>query len=265
MRENATTSLPADDPKQVSALVRGLAILKCFSPQERLLTNADLSLRTNLPKATVSRLAYTLCKQGYLRQVKPDGAYQLSVEGLSLGLSVIAATGLKDRAADELEYLARDDDPNIAAALGEMHRDSVVYLATHGSSEGMAMTFHLGAKVPLLTSAIGRAVIVALPEDQQEQILARLCEKASDDLKARLRMGLDKARQDYAQYGFCTSFGDWNPRINAIAAPFLSADKKRVFAVNVGGFSFFTREDNLINHYGPRLLQAVENLAIASI
>ena len=51
---------PLDDRKFVVALARGLEVLRAFTPSEGLLGNQEIAARTGLPKATVSRLTYTL-------------------------------------------------------------------------------------------------------------------------------------------------------------------------------------------------------------
>ncbi|MFP3615802.1 helix-turn-helix domain-containing protein, partial [Paraburkholderia sp. SIMBA_050] len=76
----ATSSLPAPattadterparerDPNFVTALARGLELLRCFRTGEAMLGNQDFVRRTGFPKATVSRLAGTLVQLGYLR------------------------------------------------------------------------------------------------------------------------------------------------------------------------------------------------------
>jgi DNA-binding IclR family transcriptional regulator len=64
----ATTKKAAPvDRKFVTALSRGLDVLRCFGPRDRWLANQDIAKRTGLAKPTVSRLAYTLTKLGFLR------------------------------------------------------------------------------------------------------------------------------------------------------------------------------------------------------
>ena len=57
------TAVP-DDPEKdrnfITALARGLDLLRAFKPGETELTNTDLALRTGLPKPTVSRLTRAL-------------------------------------------------------------------------------------------------------------------------------------------------------------------------------------------------------------
>ena len=88
------------DRQFVTALARGLEILRCFNPGERYLGVTELARRTGLPKPTVSRLAGTLTKLGYLSFSGHYGQYQLAPGVLSLGyaamvyFSVGSAVGL---------------------------------------------------------------------------------------------------------------------------------------------------------------------------
>ena len=54
--EFGTGSDDGKDRNFVTALARGLDVLRCFRPGEVSLTNLDLSERTGLPKPTISRL-----------------------------------------------------------------------------------------------------------------------------------------------------------------------------------------------------------------
>src|SRR6267378_1268989 len=59
----ATFSYEHEGDRQfATTLARGLEVLRCFTPLEPLLGNKEISVRTGLPKPTVSRLTYTLTK-----------------------------------------------------------------------------------------------------------------------------------------------------------------------------------------------------------
>ena len=81
------------DRKFVSALARGLEVLRCFRPGEASLSNNDISERTGLPKPTVTRLTHTLRKLGYLVYSEKTGNYQLGSGVLSLGYGVLSGIG----------------------------------------------------------------------------------------------------------------------------------------------------------------------------
>lgn len=53
-------------PDSNRSLERGLALLDCFRPGVGALSHGELVERTGLPKATISRLATSLKRFGYL-------------------------------------------------------------------------------------------------------------------------------------------------------------------------------------------------------
>jgi hypothetical protein len=61
-RKIDTLSLIVDenDPQFVSAVARAFSILRCFEYGAKHLGNRDIARQTGLPKATVSRLTFTL-------------------------------------------------------------------------------------------------------------------------------------------------------------------------------------------------------------
>ena len=59
--------LPGKDRNFVTALARGLELLRAFGTGEEYLGNAELSNRTAIPRPTVSRLTYTLNQLGQLQ------------------------------------------------------------------------------------------------------------------------------------------------------------------------------------------------------
>ncbi|REN10403.1 MarR family transcriptional regulator, partial [Mycobacterium tuberculosis] len=54
--------------EEVSALARGLALLRVIGMASAPIGNRELADTTGIPKATVSRLTATLVSAGYLRQ-----------------------------------------------------------------------------------------------------------------------------------------------------------------------------------------------------
>src|SRR4029078_6090093 len=78
-----------DDRKFVVALARGLDVLRVFTPREGLLDNQEIALRTGLPKATVSRLTYTLTRLGYLAHLDRLEKYQLAPVALAISYSTL--------------------------------------------------------------------------------------------------------------------------------------------------------------------------------
>ena len=86
------------DPQFITALARGLDILRAFRRDDPALGNQELARRTNLPKPTVSRITYTLTRLGYLTYLPDLARYKLSVGVMALGYTSLQSFGIRDLA-----------------------------------------------------------------------------------------------------------------------------------------------------------------------
>ena len=84
------------DRKFVTALSRGLEVLRCFGPRDRWLANQEIARRTGLAKPTVSRLAYTLTRLGHLRYSEATNKYALGSAATQARPSEVVATGTRE-------------------------------------------------------------------------------------------------------------------------------------------------------------------------
>ncbi len=248
------------DRNFVTALARGLDVLRCFRPHESMLSNAEIASRTGLPKPTVSRLLHTLCKLDYLSSDETTGNYRLSAGVLSLGFGVIAGMEIADRAKGILLDLRDGPNSFITAAVAQAHMTDAIYVAVERSREDISLAITIGSRLPLFFSAIGRAILVALPEDSLAAAFAYGAQILPDSVEAQ-KDSYETAKAEYEAHGYCTSFGDWRKDVNGIAVPIKTLDG-RVFAINVGGPAINIEQKQLESYYAPRLISAAKNLSL---
>ena len=247
----------AQDRQFVTALARGLEVLRAFRPGEAALGNQNIAERTGLSKPTVSRLTHTLLELGYLTYSERDGRYQLGPGVLALGYATIAGLEVRERARPLMEALAVSTD--LTVALGERDRLEVVYLDCCRGAQTVALNLNVGSRLPLGTTAMGRTILARLPEGQREHLLRALRAQAPEEFR-RLEAGVTRAVRELETQGFCTSFGDWRPDVNAIGVPVVSLDRARLFGLICGGPSFNVSGDYLVERAATPLLEAAQAL-----
>lgn len=254
--------LDGKDRNFVTALARGLEILRCFGPNEVTLTNSDFAERTGMPKATISRLTHTLCTLDYLVADTRVGTYRLSGGVLQLGYATLSSMDISDRAGPEMRAL-RDEGPNpfITVALGEQHRTEVVYVATETSSEDVSLVIRVGSRLPVFHSAIGKAILVGMTEEQRERVIG-FARDEGEAKEAEARQLTAEAVAEFAEKGFCTGYGNWRPDVNGIAVPVHHAQDGRVYGLNVGGPAYRVKPKQLEGIYAERLIKAANALSI---
>jgi DNA-binding IclR family transcriptional regulator len=254
--------LESKDRNFVTALARGLEILRCFRRDDLTLTNSDFSERTGLPKATISRLTHTLCELDYLVADTRVGTYRLSAGVLRLGFSRLAAMDMRDRAKHEMHALRMEGpNPFITVALGEQHRTEVIYLATDASTEGVTLLVRVGSRLPLFHSAIGKAILAVTPQDRCEQIFG-FARMEGPEVEAEARLRYAEAVSEYAAKGYCTGYGNWRSDVNGIAVPVHSLSDGRIYGLNVGGPSYCVKTKQLETVYAARLMKVADALSI---
>ncbi|MCX3383185.1 IclR family transcriptional regulator [Pseudomonas aeruginosa] len=248
------------DRQFVTALARGLELLRCFTPRESLLGNQELARKTGLPKPTVSRLTHTLTRLGYLRHLPQSGKYQLEAGVMSFGYAMLSNLTIRAVARPLMEEMA--GYAKAAVAMAARDRLSMVYLDVVHGEANLTMRRQVGSHLSLYRSAIGRACLAALPEDEREFLLGHIRKRHPDDWP-EVRKGLERAFRDYADYGFCLSLGEWQRDVNAVGVA-LRHENHGLLAFNCGGPSFHLKREKLEDDIGPRLLHMVHNIEAAT-
>lgn len=248
------------DRQFVTALARGLELLRCFTPRESLLGNQELAKKTGLPKPTVSRLTHTLTRLGYLRHLPHSGKYQLEVGVMSFGYAMLSNLSIRALARPLMEEMA--GYAKAAVAMAARDRLSMVYLDVVHGEANLTMRRQVGSHLSLHRSAIGRACLAAMPEDEREFILGHIRKRHPEDWP-EVRKGLERAFRDYADYGFCLSLGEWQRDVNAVGVA-LHHESHGLLVFNCGGPSFHLKREKLEDDIGPRLLHMVHNIEAAT-
>jgi DNA-binding IclR family transcriptional regulator len=259
-RSAKIASAPAHDRKFVIALARGLDVLRAFSPSESLLGNQEIAARAGLPKATVSRLTYTLTKLGYLTHIERLSKYTLAPAALSIGYSALVNMRIRQVAQPYMQELA--DYTGASVALGSRDRLNLIYIEQARGKNASALRLDLGAKIPIATTSMGRALMAAVPDSEREWLMKHIDKHAGDD-RHKVREGIEQALADYKSRGFTLSVGDWQSDVCAVGVPLVAADGSGIFAFNCGAPAFQLTRERLENDIGPRLVDMVRNVEAA--
>jgi DNA-binding IclR family transcriptional regulator len=249
----------ATDRSFVVALSRGLDVLRAFQPNDGLLGNQEIAARTNLPKPTVSRLTYTLTKLGYLTPVPRFEKYQLAPPALALGYAALANLGVRHLSEPFREQLMRETGG--AVAIGGRDRYSMIYF---GQSRAGVVNVQLdvGSRIPIATTAMGRAYLWALPDDERTALLRELRDHYGSRWP-KMRDGIERAGETVAKHGFAISAGEWQDDVHAVGVALMLNDGTGPYAFNCGAPAFRFTEDRLLNDIGPRLVAMVRNIEAA--
>jgi len=246
------------DRKFVSALARGMELLAVFRPGHALLGNAELALATGIPKATVTRLTYTLTKMGYLDHERSLGKYQLSASILALGYPFLANLRVRHVGHDDFQKLA--DIAGGWVGVAGRSKLNMIFVDTCSAKDITTLRLELGSCVTMVNSAVGRAFLGGVSESERLYFFDHFARRLGPAWK-KVKPSVEASVAEVHDRGFCIVDGEWHRDVRAVAAPLISPDGKTILAVNCGGPSFVITAKRLENELGPRLQHLCRSIA----
>lgn len=264
----ASIHLPGSvDPHDLSTdrqfamnLARGVQVLRAFSAQSALLGNRELSDITGLPKATVSRLTYTLSLLGLLEREAVSQKFRLTAGVLSLGHPLLASMPVRQLARPLMVELAQRSGCTVN--LGMRDRSNVVYIDSIRPHDDNAHMPDIGATYPMVASAIGRALIFATPR-QEGMALLNFLRVQDGETFAKYASALEEDRKRWEKHGYCHGPGYWRKEVHAIAVPIAQRSGEPALAMNCTLYAHRNAAEYLPKKVVPLLKDAVRHLEAA--
>jgi IclR family pca regulon transcriptional regulator len=242
----------ATDRSFVTALARGLSVMKAFTRQSDRLTLSDVSRIVGLPRATVRRCLLTLERLGY---VESSGRFfSLSPQVLTLAQAYLSSSPLPRVAQSFLERAS--DTLGESCSLSILHKDEVIYIARSTRKRIGSLHRDVGSHLPAHCTSMGRVLLAALPEKEltkflREASLERFTKSTVVDPDA-LRAILERV----ARQGYCIVDQELEPDLRSLAVPVQNAAGLITAAINVSAQASRTPRKQLIDEFLPVLRDA---------
>lgn len=204
---------PADAPPRRSVTVRATAVLAAFDREHRCLNLSQLSRRSELPLATVHRLAADLV-EGQMLVRRGDGRYEIGARIWRLGL-LAPATDLRELAMPHLLDFVSATGHTVHLAV--LDGASALVIERLAGTKTLSTRHSPGARVPLHCTAVGKALLAfasACLIDEVMGDLPRLTAYTVTDSRV-LHRQLDGIRRT----GLARSAQEHRLGVSSVAAP----------------------------------------------
>jgi DNA-binding IclR family transcriptional regulator len=138
----------------------------------------------------------------------------------------------------------------------------MIYFGQSRNGLTLGVQLDVGSRIPIATTAMGRAYIWALPGDERTALLREMREHYGGRWP-RIRDGIERAGEMVERYGFAISAGEWQDDVHAVGVALKLNDGTGPYAFNCGAPAFRFTEERLRNDIGPRLVAMVRNIEAA--
>lgn len=237
-------------------LARGLQLLEIVARSPNGASVTEAAGEADLDKATVSRLLSALRQLGYVRQ-RHDRSYALSGKVLGLARSYEQQLNLREVAKPHLVTLRDDTQETVHLAIREARQ--LVYIDHAEPDRSVRLASVIGLSLPLHVTAMGRAVLAAMPLAESDALVRQLI---ADPHFADFVVDLDHIRDEIEHAradGWATVERDDD--VSRVGVAIVDASGEPVGAISVSGPSY--RMDDRIETVATHCLATGRTISAA--
>ncbi len=248
----------AGDPNFMTSLARGLAVINAFQERKRHLTIAQISHRTEIPRAAVRRCLYTLMKLGY---ATTDGrTYSLLPKVLTLGHAYLSSTPLAVSAQPYLDHIS--EQLHEACNLATLEGEQVLYLARSAIPQRLiSVDLSVGSRLPAYCTSMGRILLAALDDDSLHDYLEHAELQAKTSRTLYTPDALWACLQQVREQGWCIVDQELEQGLRSIAVPVRDSSGHVLAAMNVSTHAGRVPVGELEKRFLPIMLNASRELS----
>src|SRR3954463_15014801 len=151
----------------IQSVDRAIRVLTALQGSRRM-TLTELATHLSLPASTTHGLVKTLVAHGMVVQERGSSRYQLGPAVLRLGNVYLDTLELRSKTIPWAEDLARRT--GFAVRTGVLLIDDVVIIHHEPRPDGSRQMPEVGIVIPVHASALGKAMLAFLPEDEKRVV-----------------------------------------------------------------------------------------------
>lgn len=214
----AATGGEASYSQRVPAVDQATRILFTLAQSpEGLASLTELCRQVGISKSKGLALLNTLQHGGLVTRNERSKTYSLGPGLLELSRALLDHTDVAHEAGPYLERLAAST--GCTALLGLVSSQGLFVVARREPPAGMGIAVQIGHRDPLYWGSHGKAILAALPEEEQEMLLADpsvpiVASHADAARMSALRSELAESRRS----GYAQDLGETRPGLNVLSA-----------------------------------------------
>ncbi len=227
--------MPVDHRHIVQSVDRAMLLLETLVEDGGAWRLKDLAKRTGLSPSTAHRLLTTLEQRRFVQFDSQHALWSVGRQTFSVGIAYSRRQGLLAPALPILRDLR--DQTHETANLGVFEDRSITVIGQVESREIMRAITRLGGNVPMVGSAMGKAVLANLPADVLEAMVTQ------SDLRPKTRHGIIAMEQLHGRLaqvladGFAVDDEEHHPGLRCVASPVFNHLGDVVGAISVSGLA----------------------------
>jgi IclR family transcriptional regulator, KDG regulon repressor len=247
-----------EDSSTLLTVVRAFIVLEALS-NEREAGVTDLARKTGFNRSAVHRLLATLEHLGYVQQSTVTSKYFLSARLFAIGSRGPGTRGLRELGGPLARQLSQETGESVY--LGIRDDGGVVHIDGYLGGES-SLRYHplLGERVPVHCTALGKAIIAFLPDDERRHAMSSSgLRRFTPSTLVEIEV-LERDLAQTRQRGYSLNNEEGAPGNRSVAAPIRDASGTVFAALCLGASTEHLSVDDL-HRLGPRVQQVGDEIS----
>jgi len=222
------------EPKKrdrIRSLEKGLELLIVLSQHDTDLSLERLSQESGFSKTSCFRLLQTMRRLNFITQSRETKGYQLGPRNISIGTAALDRHSVRSLAVPYMRRIRAQTNETVNLTI--LDGTEVLFVERIEANFIVNSNLHVGSRLPVHCSSMGKAILAYLPDDQLAQILEKLdfqpCTAKTITSRDRFIKELGAIRIK----GMAVNNEELEKGLFAVAAPILDHTGVPVAAMNI--------------------------------
>lgn len=212
-------------------VLKALDVLECVANGDAPLSALQVARLCRLSRPTAYRLLSTLVYRGYLAT---DGAgFRLGTQALSLGQKVLASFDVLEVARASMRQLSDLASETINLSIHQ--GTEILYIAQVEGPQSIRMKCTIGSRNPLHCTAMGKALLAFLPNEERISLLERLVLAPYTAATITARDLLCRELANVGKQGFAIDDEEREAGVRCVGAPIFDHTGHAFAAISISG------------------------------
>ena len=219
-------------PPGAQAVLRAIALLKAFTPEDPERGLASLAAEVSLNRSTAHRLLSALESEGLVTRNPANGRYRLGPETVALGARALRSSNLREAVRPVLETLARETGET--ATLEVLSRGKMLILDEVLGAHLIGASPSLGTAWALHATSTGKALLAQSSDAAKQRLVPDSLERFTPRTITS-RDALEKELEAIRAAGFATAVEELEEGYAAVGAVIPMPLGEPYATISVGG------------------------------
>jgi len=217
----------------VPAVKRAFQVIELLAKSDEGLTISDIHRTLKLPLSSAATILYTLEALGYLEREEATSRYTLGVRILSFSRKIADQLNIAGRCQVLLEELVHESA--LTGHLAVRLDGESMYVARVAAPGLLQVSSYVGMRWPVHASAVGKALLAFLPNEERSRLLKNLELRAVTSHTITSADALEAQFLKFRRVGYCWEISEGEVGVACIAAPVFGPDKEVIAAISLVG------------------------------